>query len=230
MRLTNTQDKFIKDTSQTSEFGKMQQRSDQKNFQTLTYFVQDFHANHSQLWVQNKASMIFEVLCFMKSSGLLKRNTPKLLFLKTSKVCLTMLKEKLLKQSSKHWMNWGMMQNGVCLTVKTSYRKIEKDYSLSDFLETHNGLNQWETYSKSELILRDGRDNRTCLRAGRVLEIGIKGKSIRRLTPKESERLQGLSDGWTEGIPNTQRYKCIGNSITIPILERLIDSLSLDKE
>lgn len=34
---------------------------------------------------------------------------------------------------------------------------------------------------------------------------------IRKLTPIECERLQTLPDNYTEGISNTQRYKCIGN-------------------
>ena len=37
---------------------------------------------------------------------------------------------------------------------------------------------------------------------------------IRRLTPTECERLQGFPDGWTEGISDTQRYKCLGNAVT----------------
>lgn len=34
---------------------------------------------------------------------------------------------------------------------------------------------------------------------------------IRKLYPIEAERLQTLPDNYTEGISNTQRYKCIGN-------------------
>jgi DNA (cytosine-5)-methyltransferase 1 len=39
---------------------------------------------------------------------------------------------------------------------------------------------------------------------------------VRRLTPLECERLQGLPDGWTAGGSDTARYKAIGNSIAIP--------------
>lgn len=52
---------------------------------------------------------------------------------------------------------------------------------------------------------------------------------IRRLTPTECERLQGFPDGWTEGISDTQRYKCLGNAVTTnvisAIMEKLLDSL-----
>lgn len=42
---------------------------------------------------------------------------------------------------------------------------------------------------------------------------------IRRLTPLECERLQGFPDGWTEGVSNTQRYKQLGNAVTVPVIE-----------
>jgi DNA (cytosine-5)-methyltransferase 1 len=53
--------------------------------------------------------------------------------------------------------------------------------------------------------------------------------SIRRLTPTECERLQGFPDGWTKGLSDTQRYKCLGNAVTTNVIteigKRLIDSL-----
>jgi DNA (cytosine-5)-methyltransferase 1 len=48
---------------------------------------------------------------------------------------------------------------------------------------------------------------------------------IRRLTPKECERLQGFPDGWTEygkdaeTISDTQRYKCLGNAVSVPVVK-----------
>lgn len=45
---------------------------------------------------------------------------------------------------------------------------------------------------------------------------------IRTLTPTECERLQGFPDGHT--IPagsDTARYRCIGNSVTVPVIEWL---------
>ena len=49
---------------------------------------------------------------------------------------------------------------------------------------------------------------------------------IRRLTPTECERLQGFPDGWTEGISDTQRYKCCGNAVTVNVIEDIISKLS----
>ena len=46
----------------------------------------------------------------------------------------------------------------------------------------------------------------------------LKSSKIRRLTPTECERLQGFPDGWTEGISDTQRYKCLGNAVTTNVV------------
>lgn len=48
---------------------------------------------------------------------------------------------------------------------------------------------------------------------------------IRRLTPLECERLQGFPDGWTEGVSDTQRYKCLGNAISVPVPETIFKKL-----
>ena len=51
------------------------------------------------------------------------------------------------------------------------------------------------------------------------------GMKIRRLTPVECERLQGFPDGWTEGVSDTQRYKCLGNAVTVNVIEAIIGKL-----
>lgn len=80
---------------------------------------------------------------------------------------------------------------------------------------------------------------------------GVKVDSqIRRLTPTECERLQGYPDGWTEWgvkemgksksfaspfhLPNgkeiyqisdTQRYKTLGNSVTVNVIQAIMEKL-----
>lgn len=49
--------------------------------------------------------------------------------------------------------------------------------------------------------------------------VGEGGAWVRRLTPTECERLQGFPDGWTEGLSSRQRYKALGNSVTVPVVE-----------
>jgi DNA (cytosine-5)-methyltransferase 1 len=46
---------------------------------------------------------------------------------------------------------------------------------------------------------------------------------IRKLTPTECERLQGFPDGWTEGISDTQRYKCLGNAVTVNVIQAIME-------
>jgi DNA (cytosine-5)-methyltransferase 1 len=45
---------------------------------------------------------------------------------------------------------------------------------------------------------------------------------VRRLTPKEYERLQGFPDDWTASQPNSSRYKMMGNAVTVPVVEWII--------
>ena len=49
--------------------------------------------------------------------------------------------------------------------------------------------------------------------------------SVRRLTPKECERLQGFPDGWTEGQADSNRYKQMGNAVAVPVVEWIIGRL-----
>lgn len=47
-------------------------------------------------------------------------------------------------------------------------------------------------------------------------------KIVRRLTPLECERLQGLPDNWTEGGSDSARYRAIGNGMALPIAEWIL--------
>ena len=49
---------------------------------------------------------------------------------------------------------------------------------------------------------------------------------IRRLTPKECERLQGFPDNWTIGS-DTQRYRQCGNAVTVDVVEYIAKELRL---
>ena len=51
------------------------------------------------------------------------------------------------------------------------------------------------------------------------------GMMIRRLTPTECERLQGFPDNWTEGFSDTQRYKMMGNAVTVNVVRAIAEAL-----
>jgi site-specific DNA-cytosine methylase len=52
--------------------------------------------------------------------------------------------------------------------------------------------------------------------------IGVpSGSRIRRLTEVECEKLQGFPPGWTEGVSQSQRYKALGNAVTVDVVEAI---------
>ena len=62
------------------------------------------------------------------------------------------------------------------------------------------------------------------------------GLAVRRLTPRECERLQGFPDDWTlvdwrHGKPASDgpRYKAIGNSMAVPVLRWILTRLEAEK-
>ena len=47
----------------------------------------------------------------------------------------------------------------------------------------------------------------------------------RKLTPLECERLQTVPDNYTEGVSNTQRYKMLGNGMTVEVIKHIFRSI-----
>jgi len=64
-------------------------------------------------------------------------------------------------------------------------------------------------------------------KAGTLMAVRAALKSgemrVRRLTPLEAERVQGFPDGWTdvEGVPESARYRLVGNAVMPPVVEFL---------
>jgi len=63
----------------------------------------------------------------------------------------------------------------------------------------------------------------------------ITGMAVRRLTPRECERLQGFPDDWTlipyrkkpaETCPDGPRYKALGNSMAVPVMRWIGERLA----
>lgn len=49
----------------------------------------------------------------------------------------------------------------------------------------------------------------------------LENSTIRRLTPVECERLQAFPDNWTSGLSDTQRYKTLGNAVTVEVVKQI---------
>ena len=77
------------------------------------------------------------------------------------------------------------------------------------------------TISETNQTLRTGSD---LDKMGTVFESAV----VRRLTPMECERLQGLPDGWTDGQADANRYKQMGNAVAVPVVEWIISRMVAD--
>lgn len=52
--------------------------------------------------------------------------------------------------------------------------------------------------------------------------------TVRRLTPRECERLQGFPDDWTADQADSNRYKQMGNAVAVPVVEWIIKRMVND--
>lgn len=52
-----------------------------------------------------------------------------------------------------------------------------------------------------------------------------KANRVRKLTPIEYERLQGLPDNYTAGISNTKRYTVCGNGWTVDVIAHIFKGM-----
>ena len=85
-----------------------------------------------------------------------------------------------------------------------------KDLDCNQVLEVREDdkTNNLSTVQKDNVVV----DTETC--------------NIRKLTPIECERLQSLPDNYTEGVSNTQRYKCLGNAFNAEVIAHILKHLS----
>ena len=52
-----------------------------------------------------------------------------------------------------------------------------------------------------------------------------KGHTYRKLTPIECERLQTVPDNYTAHVSNTQRYKMLGNGMTVEVIKHILSNM-----
>lgn len=79
---------------------------------------------------------------------------------------------------------------------------------------------------------REDGSGQPCVRIYDIENIDPATTQIRRLTPVECERLQSFRDGWTsagitpqvevEPISDTQRYKTLGNAVTVNVIRDIM--------
>lgn len=90
----------------------------------------------------------------------------------------------------------------------------------------NNGIRK--DYDKSIAITRriETREDDKCGTLSTVTKDNlVVSDTIRKLTPIECERLQSLPDNYTEGLSNTQRYKCLGNAFNAEVIKHILLSI-----
>ena len=107
----------------------------QETCQTLICFVQDFPASHFQLLEKGEALQMPEGLSSLKLPDCLKTSGLNIFSLKTYPDCYHMTRGGRFTPSLVHFLNWGIVWNGKCLTARISEsRREERECILSDIL------------------------------------------------------------------------------------------------
>ena len=124
--------------------------------------------------------------------------------------------------------------NAYCITRNTIDRKIENGGNGKGVLaETAYTLNTVDHHAVAEIY---GAKSYSEYERGKVATLRASGGAygggsenlalsysvVRRLTPTECERLQGLDDGYTESGSDTARYKALGNGMAQPCADYVI--------
>lgn len=119
-----------------------------------TFLLEDFPVSPSQSQEREKDLTTQEERCFSRLLELLPLKNLSISTWKTFPVCLTMTQAKHLKQSSVHWMSWGMMCAGRYLTAKISeYPNQEIGCSLSAILEDNVPEKYYLSRKQAEKLL-----------------------------------------------------------------------------
>ncbi len=75
---------------------------------------------------------------------------------------------------------------------------------------------------EKELVPRNDNKANTITTGNTKESLILENSTIRKLTPVECERLQGLPDNYTEGVSNSQRYKCLGNAFNVDVVAHIL--------
>ena len=121
----------------------------------------------------------------------------------------------------------------LCMGDATSGASIDED--MSGTLKAHNSkeppIVAFAANQRGEVRLQGGDGDVVgaipASQSGKQVQGVTDGYAVRRLTPRECERLMGFPDDWTripyrgkpaEECPDTPRYKAIGNSMAVPVM------------
>ena len=95
-------------------------------------------------------------------------------------------------------------------------------------LDRHGKTKRNQTYASTLTVGAHGAGNHSDMDILAITERTDDGDLdlyVRRFTPTEWERLQGFPDGWTGGLSDTQRFKQMGNAVTVNVVETVMRRL-----
>lgn len=105
-------------------------------------------------------------------------------------------------------------KNGKAVTLTARYYKMGRGDNYINRVGQLNQGGQGDRIYSPDCITSVFKDSM-------VMEDAI----IRKLTPIECERLQSLPDNYTEGVSNTQRYKCLGNAFNCAVIKHILNNI-----
>lgn len=113
-----------------------------------------------------------------------------------------------------------MVSKGKAYTLTATYNKAVVNNSIEKKQRTMVRIKELEKSTGQAHRVYDPKGKSATLsNSGAGL---IKTDSVRKLTPIECERLQGLPDNYTEGVSKTQRYKCLGNAFNVDVILHIL--------
>ena len=201
---------FERDCFPELQLASTRQRLSRKNYPTSISSLVDSLANDFN---RHKIEdiVIPGAYYFLRLLGLHHKNDHAVIFLKTSRVCYIDKTSRLRKKSLECFLPYCMARNSVCLTLRRECQvKKQNVPTLSELLDG----SVYNKYSPSSQKASDGSD----------LSILV-NERIRHITPIDLERLQGFPDNHTAGVPDTVRYRLLGNSTNVMVASYILGLL-----
>ena len=124
-------------------------------------------------------------------------------------------------------IEWDVVRENLFSETKFSKNALVSDYRnkplrVGTIGKGGQGERVYSIYGKTVTLTANG--------GGRGAKTGLYliNGTVRKLTPREAERAQGLPDDYTliDGISESQRYKAIGNGWTVDVITHILSHLN----
>jgi len=109
-----------------------------------------------------------------------------------------------------------------------SFTAISPEKALTLLTRDYQNWNGTYVKTSKSGVLKKDQNKAGCLTGGAHsggnhsdMDIIVTPTNIRRLTPRECERLQTVPDDYTSAASNTQRYKMLGNGWTVDVIAHI---------